>query len=59
MSRTKDYFTMYEDPTYDDDGTCQDLEPAETASTDTGSVAFAQMIEQLTRKPELEFDWDK
>lgn len=56
MSRTKDYFTMYEDPTYDDDGTCQDSDPADL---DTGSVAFAQMIEQLTQKPELEFDWDK
>lgn len=56
MSRTKDYFTMYEDPTYDDDGTCQDSEPADMASTDTGSVAFAQMIDHLTRKPELEFD---
>lgn len=54
MSRTKDYFTMYEDPTYDQDGSCEPDEPQE--ATDTGSVAFAQMIEQLTRKPELEFD---
>lgn len=56
MSRTKDYFTMYEDPTYDDDGTCQDSDPADTLEANTGSVAFAQMIEQLTQKPELEFD---
>ena len=56
MSRTKDYFTMYEDPTYDDDGTCQDLEPTVTPEPSTGSVAFAQMIDHLTRKPELEFD---
>lgn len=56
MSRTKDYFATYEDPTYDQDGTYQDPEPSEMASTDTGSVAFAQMIEHLTRKPELEFD---
>jgi hypothetical protein len=56
MSRTKDYYATYEDPTYDQDGTCQDPEPADMAITDTGSVVFAQMIEQLTRKPELEFD---
>jgi hypothetical protein len=56
MSRTKDYFTMSEDPTHDQGGICQDPEPAKMVSTDTGSVAFAQMIEQLTRKPELEFD---
>ena len=56
MSRTKDYYAIFEDPSYDQDGTCESDEPAEIASTDTGSVAFAQMIEQLTRKPELEFD---
>lgn len=56
MSRTKDYFTMYEDPTYDDDGTCEVDEPQAPADMDTGSVAFAQMIAHLTQKPELEFD---
>jgi hypothetical protein len=56
MSRTKDYFTMYEDPTYDQDGTCELDAPSEPADMDTGSVVFAQMIEHLTRKPELEFD---
>ena len=56
MSRTKDYFATYEDPTYDQDGTCELDEPVEVLEADTGSMAFAQMIEQLTRKPELEFD---
>ena len=56
MSRTKDYYAIFEDPTYDQDGTCEPSEPAEMVSTDTGSVVFAQMIEQLARKPELEFD---
>ncbi len=56
MSRTKDYYATYEDPTYDQDGTCALDEPQTPADMDTGSVAFAQMIEQLTRKPELEFD---
>ena len=56
MSRTKDYFAMYEDPTYDQDGTCEQDEPTESEQMDTGAVAFAQMIEHLTRKPELEFD---
>lgn len=56
MSRTKDYFAMYEDPSYDQDGTCQDPNPTDTSEPSTGSVAFAQMIAQLTQKPELEFD---
>jgi hypothetical protein len=56
VSRTKDYFATYEDPSYDQDGTCMDLEPDDTPEPSTGSVAFAQMIAQLTQKPELEFD---
>jgi hypothetical protein len=56
MSRTKDYFTMYEDPTYDQDGSCELDDPIEVLTADTGSVAFAHMIAQLMQKPELEFD---
>lgn len=56
MSRTKDYYAIFEDPTYDQEGSCEPDEPQEPADIDTGSVAFTQMIEQLTRKPELEFD---
>jgi hypothetical protein len=56
MSRTKDYFATYEDPTYDRDGLCESDVLTGVPNTNTGSMAFAQMIDHLTQKPELEFD---
>jgi hypothetical protein len=56
MNQARDYYAIFEDPTYDQDGSCVADTPVEPIKVDTGSVAFAQMIEQLTRKPELEFD---